>query len=160
MWCSLYDFSSLWVSFQDCPLAPYMWCSYRTADFPCKFSTQCFPGPLFTSLPLLGFAGKHSCCTSPFHYVILRVSLTQLLHLYFLLLLGLIGFWANPLSLLTHFLGFLGPFSPSLPLIILMGLLLHSLGFLGLLTSSLPLFILVGLASCQSCHSDLLGMLY
>ena len=154
-----------------------------TQPLPCKFSAQGFPCILFTSLPFLGFVGKHSCCTNPFYYVILWASSTHLLsfylfyshgffvksfwtslvqlpHIYFLLLLGLIGFWANPLSLLTPFLGFLGPFSHSLPLIIPMGLLLHSLGFLGPLTPSLPLFILVGPTGHQSCHSSLLGLLY
>ena len=48
----------------------------------CKFSAQGFSGLPFTSLPLLGFVGQHSCCTSPFHYVILWAFLAHLLLLY------------------------------------------------------------------------------
>ena len=50
------------------------------------------------------------------------------------------------MSLLIHFLGFLGQFVSSLPLIILIDLLLNSLGFLDQFTLSLSLFTLVGLA--------------
>ena len=113
----------------------------------------------------MGFVDQHSCCANLFHYFISRASSTRLLslyhfysygflldplgflaqlpHFYLLLLLELIGLWADPLSLLIHFSGFPGPFTSSLPLFILMGLLLYSLGFLGLFTSSLPLFLIV-----------------
>jgi len=50
--------------------------------FPCQFFAQGFPGPLFTSLPLLGFVGQHSCCASPFHHFILQASLAHLLPLH------------------------------------------------------------------------------
>ena len=49
------------------------------------------------------------------------------------------------MNLLTYFLGFPGPFTSSLPLIVPIGLLLHYLGFLGPFISSLPLIILVGM---------------
>ena len=49
------------------------------------------------------------------------------------------------MNLLTHFLGFLDPFTSFLSLIVPMGLLLNFLGFLDLFTSSLPFIILVGL---------------
>ena len=54
------------------------------------------------------------------------------------------------MNLLIHFLGFLGPFTFSLPFIVPMDLLFHSLGFLGLFTPSLPLLILVGLLAINS----------
>ena len=125
------------------------WCSSR-AD------------PISTSLPLLGFISQHSCCASPFH------SSGHLLHLYLFYshelfaksfglpqpnyhiltsyyFFRLIGLEANPIDLLIHFLGFPGPFTSFLPLIVPMSLLLHSLGFLDPFTSSLPLIILVSL---------------
>ena len=60
--------------------------------------------------------------------------------------------------LLIHFLGFPGPFTSSLPLIVPMGLLFHSLGFLGPFIPYLPLLILMGLlainpviSACLAC---------
>ena len=123
---------------------------------------SCHASPFSTSLPLLGFISQHSCCASPFH------SSGHLLHLYLFYshelfaksfglpqpnyhiltsyyFFGLIGLEANPIDLLIHFLGFPGPFTSYLPLIVPIGLLLHSLGFLDPFTSSLPLIILVGL---------------
>ena len=71
-----------------------------------------------------------------------------LLHLYLLLLLW--DYWplflsCHPIEFTNLFLGFPGPFTSSLPLIILMSLLLHSLGILGQFISSLPLVIFMGL---------------
>ena len=123
---------------------------------------SCHASPFSTSLPLLGFISQHSCCASPFH------SSSHLLHLYLFYshelfaksfglpqpnyhiltsyyFFGLIGLEANPIDLLIHFLGFPGPFTSFLPLIVPMSLLLHSLGFLDPFTSSLPLIILVSL---------------
>ena len=51
------------------------------SPLPCEFSVPGFPCPLFTSLPLSDLAGQHSCCTNPFHCVILRASLGHLLPL-------------------------------------------------------------------------------
>ena len=49
------------------------------------------------------------------------------------------------MNLLIHFLGFPGPFTSFLPLIVPMGLLFHSLGFLCPFIAYLPLLILMGL---------------
>ena len=78
-----------------------------TQPLPCKFSAQGFPCLLFTSLPLLGFVGKHSCCTNPFYYVILRASSTHLLTFTSFTLMGF----------LLNLLGFLNPTTTYLPLI-------------------------------------------
>ena len=45
--------------------------------------------PTFTSLPLLGFVGRHSYCASPFHYFIPWASSAFLLHLYLFYFHGL-----------------------------------------------------------------------
>ena len=74
------------------------WCSYRI-------------GPLSTSFPLLGFIGQHSYYASPFH------SSSFLAPIYFFCTsFTLMGLLLNPL-------GFLGPITTSLPLIIFSGLL-------------------------------------
>ena len=52
------------------------------------------------------------------------------------------GLLAFKLTQWSHFLGFLYPFTSSLPFIVLMDLPLHSLDFLGPFTSSLPLLFL------------------
>ena len=59
-------------------------------------------------------------------------------------------FLGQPIEFTTHFLGFLGSFTPSLPLTIPMSLLLHSLNFLGPLTISLSLFIIVAMLAINS----------
>ena len=73
-----------------------------------QFSALGFPGPLLIHLPLLGFVGQHSCCTSPFHHFIPRASLAHLLPLYL--------FYSHDFSL--NPLGFLSPITTSLLLII------------------------------------------
>jgi len=70
------------------------WCSYHVS-------------PLSTSLLLLSFIGQHSCCASPFH------SSDHLLHFTSFTLMGF----------LLNLLGFHGPITTSLPLIIFSGLL-------------------------------------
>ena len=69
----------LWL----CPPFASRFCHGLTVSPPSrKFFAQGFSDPLFTSLPLLGFVGQHSYCTSPFHYVILQASPTHILPLY------------------------------------------------------------------------------
>ena len=109
----------------------------------CQSFTQGFLGPLFTSLPLLGFVGQHSHCASPFHYFIPRASSTR----YFLFT----SF--TPMGCLLDPLGFLDPITISLPLftswaywplsrsIEFTNSFLHFPGFLGSFTPSLPFFI-------------------
>ena len=58
------------------------WRSYCASPLLCQSFAQGFLGPLFTSLPLLGFIGQHSYCSSPFRYFIPRASLAHLLPLY------------------------------------------------------------------------------
>ena len=77
VWCSLYDFGSLWVSFQNCPLACQL-----PSHFLVNFLLKASHSYLFTSLPLLGFVGKHSWCTNPFYYVILQAFSTHLVPFY------------------------------------------------------------------------------
>ena len=121
-----------------------------TQPLPCKFFAQGFPCLLFTSLPLLGFVGKHSCYTNPFYYVILQASSTHLLPFYV--------FYSH--ELFAKSFGLPRPNYHIFTSYYYLGLLLHSLGFLGPLTLSLLLFILVGPAGRQSYHSNLLGLLY
>ena len=165
------------MSFQDCPLACRL-PSHFLVNFLLKASHAYF------SLLYLSWALLANILAIPTHFIMLFFGLPRPIYYPFTsftlmgFLLNLVGFlspittylllittWAywllgHPLSLLTHFLGSLGPFSHSLSLIIPMGLLFHSLGFLCPLTPSLPLFIIVGPVGRQSCHSGLLGLLY
>ena len=71
--------------------------------YPWAFGLMLLPVPFSTSLPLLSFIGQHSCCASPFPM--------------FLPLLGFIGqhsYCVNPF----YYLGFLGSFASSLPLLL------------------------------------------
>ena len=100
---------------------------------------SCHANPLSTSLPLLGFIGQHSCCACPFHSLGFLGPFTPL---YFFYSHGLFAksfrlFWPNYHIFISYYF--------SNTLILPMGLLLHSLGFLSPFTSSLPLIILVGL---------------
>ena len=73
----------------------------------CQSFAQGFLGPLFTSLPLLGFFGQHSCYASPFHYFISRASSAHLLLPYL--------FYSHRLFLDPF--DFLGPITTYLPFI-------------------------------------------
>ena len=165
------------MSFQDCPLSCRL-PSHFLVNFLLKASHAYF------SLLYLSWALLANILVVPTHFITLFFGLPRAIYYIFtsvtlmsflLNLLGILGpittylllittwaYWllGHPLSLLTHFLGYLSPFSHSLSLIIPMGLLFHSFSFLGPLTPSLPLFILVGRTSHQSCHSSLLGLLY
>ena len=69
-------------------------------------------------------------------------------------------FLGQPIEFTTHFLGFLGSFTPSLPLTIPMSLLFHSFNFLGPLTISLSLFIIVAMLAINSTIPACWGLLY
>ena len=139
-----------------------------------------FLGPLFTSLPLLGFVSQHSCCASPFHYFIHWTSSAHLLLIYLFI----------PMSFLLNLLDFLNPITTSLPLVTFWAywppsqpikfinsfpklprpiyFLFTSYYSYGLATSFLELprsiyffftsFYSCGPADYQSCHSSLLGL--
>ena len=71
-------------------------CGLVVSPLPCEFSVPGFPCPLFTSLPLSDFASQHSCCTNPFHCIILRASSGHLLPL---CLFYFYGFFAKSFGL-------------------------------------------------------------
>ena len=73
----------------------------------CQSFAQGFLGPLFTSLPLLGFVGQYSRYASPFYYFIPWVSSAHLLPPDL--------FYSH--GLLLYPLGFLGLITTYLPLI-------------------------------------------
>ena len=113
---------------------------FHSSGFLGPFSSSSFFLPL---LPLWTFA-KSFGFSQPNYHVLTSLPFR------------LIGLFAIPMNLLIHFLGFLDPFTSSLPLIIPMGLLLHSLSFLGPFASSLPLIIFCGPVDHYSYHSGLL----
>ena len=78
--CACYSFTSFFHFLL--PRGFVDWCSCRVSPLLHQSFTQGFLGPLSLSLPLLGFVGQHSCCASPFHYLIPRVSSAHLLLLY------------------------------------------------------------------------------
>ena len=90
-------------------LALMLHCSYYIITsililcYPWAFGSMLLPIPFSTSLPLLGFIGQHSCCASPFP-----------------MFLPLLGFTSQHSYCVSpfYYLGFLGSFASSLPLLL------------------------------------------
>ena len=115
-------------------------------------------GLILSSLPGLGIAQVKAfifiaCRAHDFFFMAVglrAIDLAILLHSgYYSFVFPLMGLLAIILPcqpvLPLYSLGFLGPFTYSLPLFTSLGLLLHSLGIIGLFIFSLPLVIFMGL---------------
>ena len=102
VWCSLYDFGSLWVSFQDCPLACWL-PSHFLVNFLLKASHAYF-SLLYLSWDLLA-----NILAVPTHFITLFFGLPRPIY-YLFTYFTLMGF-------LLNLLGFLSPITTYLLLI-------------------------------------------
>ena len=102
VWCSLYDFGSLWVSFQDCPLACWL-PSHFLVNFLLKAPHSYF------SLFYLSWDLLANILAVPTHFITLFFGLPRPIY-YLFTYFTLMGF-------LLNLLGFLSPITTYLLLI-------------------------------------------
>ena len=152
--CQVHDFFFMVVGLRAIDLAILLHCGYYSSVFPLMgllaiiLAMSTHFSTLFIGFPLPIYFFFISFYSHGLVAELLGPPFLAIL-LYHYLLLLLWAYWPLFMScqpiLPLYSLGFLGPFTYSLPLFTSLGLLLHSLGIISLFIFSLPLVIFMGL---------------